>query len=212
MAPQGATETGSGLGPELEEVKRDLRASVRRKLAQITEQQREGWSSALCARVAKLPSLWTGRPVMVFAGLETEPDLSPLVIGLRAREIPVAVPRVDWAASGMVPALVEDLDVSLVSGEHGLRVPPASAEAVDPSELGAILVPALAYDEGMARLGRGGGFYDRFLALERVTAEPIGIAFEMQVVGRVPTASHDRAVSTVVTEQRVIEPERPDDA
>jgi 5-formyltetrahydrofolate cyclo-ligase len=69
----------------------------------------------------------------------------------------------------------------------------------------AVIVPGLAFDRAGDRLGRGGGYYDRFLgrvAMQR--AIKIGVCWELQVVDRVPTESHDVAVDWLCHEQGFI--------
>lgn len=86
----------------------------------------------------------------------------------------------------------------LVRAGFGLRVPDESAEEVTP---GILLVPLLAFDGRGYRLGYGGGYFDRTLALLRakdhVTA--IGLAFDIQKVDDVPHADYDERLDWVLT-------------
>ena len=67
-----------------------------------------------------------------------------------------------------------------------------------------IIVPALAYDHNGGRLGRGGGFYDRFLAHTEVKAVTCGLAFSEQLVDELPIHAHDYPVQILVTDKDVI--------
>lgn len=69
----------------------------------------------------------------------------------------------------------------------------------------AVIVPLLGFDTAGHRLGQGGGFYDRALARSRPFRQPlrIGYAYAVQQLGRVPVASHDIDLHTIVTEQGV---------
>ena len=64
-----------------------------------------------------------------------------------------------------------------------------------------MLVPAIALDRHGARLGYGGGFYDRFLAVS--AAVPVGVVFEALLLPRLPREAHDRLVAHIVTERGV---------
>mmetsp|Transcript_21950 Transcript_21950/g.18223 ORF Transcript_21950/g.18223 Transcript_21950/m.18223 type:complete len:203 (+) Transcript_21950:40-648(+) len=79
------------------------------------------------------------------------------------------------------------------------------ARALDTDSLDVIIVPGLAFDENCQRLGRGKGYYDRYLS--RWTSRPIliGVAFECQVVDEIPVSSRDVPVDYVVTESRIIQ-------
>ena len=87
----------------------------------------------------------------------------------------------------------------LVRGAMDIKVPADDAPEVVPDVL---LVPMLAFDRQGFRLGYGGGFYDRTLALLRkakpVTA--IGVAFAAQEMDHVPRGVHDEALDAVLTE------------
>ena len=115
----------------------------------------------------------------------------------------VCLPRVDWDAKGMVPAVVTDL-TTLVTHRHGIAEPGERAPVVAVEDLDLILVPGVAFDERCNRLGRGGGFYDRFLGGVGPDTPVAGIAFELQMVRSVPMERHDRAMDAVVTESRLI--------
>ena len=89
-------------------------------------------------------------------------------------------------------------------GAFGVREPFPEASEVRPDVL---LVPMLAFDRQGFRLGYGGGFYDRTLALLRQDGSPvaIGIAFAAQEVDRVPVAEYDQPLNWIVTEREAIE-------
>ena len=89
-----------------------------------------------------------------------------------------------------------------IAGVWGIPRPPDSSPLVEPDVL---LVPLMAFDRRGYRLGYGGGFYDRTLALLR-NKKPIvaiGIAFAAQEVDRVPHDDHDQPMDYVMTEKEV---------
>jgi 5-formyltetrahydrofolate cyclo-ligase len=90
-------------------------------------------------------------------------------------------------------------------GIWDIHIPLETAAELQPDVL---LVPMLAFDRRGYRLGYGGGFYDRTLAelrkLKRVVA--IGVAYAMQEMDEVPTASYDEPLDWILTERGVIEP------
>lgn len=85
------------------------------------------------------------------------------------------------------------------SGRGGMLEPDPAIPGIDPSELSLVIVPGLAFDSSGNRLGRGAGFYDRFLSRADLRALKIGVAFDVQVVPRVPISSGDVAMDGVVT-------------
>jgi 5-formyltetrahydrofolate cyclo-ligase len=81
-------------------------------------------------------------------------------------------------------------------------------EHPDPSGVDVVIVPGVAFTPGGARLGQGGGWYDRFLAAVRPDCTSIGVGFEEQVVDALPTEAHDIALDLVVTESGLVDPRR----
>jgi 5-formyltetrahydrofolate cyclo-ligase len=87
-----------------------------------------------------------------------------------------------------------------VAGVWDIQVPPPAAPAVDPDVL---LVPMLAFDRRGYRLGYGGGFYDRTLALLRARKAivAVGIAYAAQEMPQVPHGPGDQRLDYVMTER-----------
>ena len=86
----------------------------------------------------------------------------------------------------------------LAPGAFGIHEPLDSWPRAIPDLL---LVPLLAFDAAGNRLGYGGGFYDRTLALLNVPA--IGIAYAGQEVASLPRHAHDRTLAMILTEQGI---------
>ncbi len=145
-----------------------------------------------------------GRGVSSFMPLRAEKSRrSPLIERWIEEGRKVILPRVE----GDVMTLVEmdGLD-DLGPGYRGLLEPrPGAGRKVPWKEVEVALVPGLAFDLQGNRLGRGGGHYDRALPRLGPKALKIGLAFDFQVVERLPAEARDIPVHLVVTETRVIE-------
>lgn len=89
----------------------------------------------------------------------------------------------------------------LAAGALGIPQPADEAPALVPDVL---FIPLLAFDESGGRLGQGGGYYDRWLAAHP-EALRIGLAWDTQLVDRVPSEAHDMALHMVITSTRLYE-------
>ena len=97
-------------------------------------------------------------------------------------------------------------DTVLVRGPGG-PLEPRDKDWVPWDDVALVLVPGVAFDTGCARLGRGGGHYDRLLGRPRHRPPvKVGVAFDFQVFGRIPRVDTDVAMDVVVTETRTIRP------
>ena len=86
----------------------------------------------------------------------------------------------------------------MLAGRFGTRHP--ESEVMAP---GLLLVPLLAFDDRLMRLGYGGGYYDRTLA-GLPGCEAVGFAYARQQVGAVPTGDFDVPLDAIVTETAVL--------
>ncbi|WP_310021914.1 5-formyltetrahydrofolate cyclo-ligase [Croceicoccus sp. BE223] len=117
---------------------------------------------------------------------------------------PIALPRFAARGEAMDFAAWADPydDSDLVVAPYGSLQPDADAPAVVPDVL---FVPLLGFTESGARLGQGGGHYDRWLA-DHPQSLPIGLAWDVQKVDMLPLEPHDRLLAAVVTPTRLYGP------
>jgi 5-formyltetrahydrofolate cyclo-ligase len=180
--------------------KAELRREMRTRLAALGD-AREAKSKAIVATLARHPVFKSGRPVALYSPIPTEPDIEPLWESVLGR---FCYPRVKDGKMEFVE--VERLDHLTISSwhphirEHSLP----DARVVSPAEMGAILVPGLAFTKTGHRLGRGGGFYDRYLASLPAHTIKVGVCFALQIVETLPLEPHDQQMNVVVTENGLL--------
>ncbi|MCV7178159.1 5-formyltetrahydrofolate cyclo-ligase [Mycolicibacterium sphagni] len=140
--------------------------------------------------------------VCAYLPVGSEPGSPEMVDRLRKLCARVLLPVTRSGADGRPLALLWGVYVpgALVAARFGLLEPaepwlPSSAVA----EADVVLVPALAVDRNGVRLGRGGGFYDRSLALCRPGARLVAVVRDEEVVDELPSEPHDIRVTHVVT-------------
>jgi len=178
-----------------------LRQEIGRRLAQLGPGEIRRRSALACGYlVERFPDPGV---VMAYLALPGEADPAGAMALWRARGVRVAAPRVNWSDRSMEPALV-GAGGELVETRHGLREPGPGAPVVPIGEIGLVVVPGVAFTGSGERLGRGGGFYDRFLARLSPGASAVGLVLSCQVVGELPAESHDRSVGLVITEDGVV--------
>lgn len=161
-------------------------------------------SSAILDHLVALPVWASARAVMLYAPLPAEVDVSPLLEWGRRRGLAVLLPWLDPARRRMEARQVRAWDETEI-GPLGLRVPPATARAWSLDASTVVVVPGLAFDREGWRLGRGAGYYDRFLS-EWPGAWRVGVVPARFVFPRIPHADHDRRMDWIVTEKGVAGP------
>ena len=155
-------------------------------------------SDAISNTLASTACVASASSIMVFLPLPREVDLRKLVRTWIDEGKSVSVPIVKWKSKSMQPGLLTSLEPeALVATKHSL-LEPREKHPVPPESLDIVIVPGLAFDSAGGRLGRGGGFYDRFLALVRPPVS-IGVAFEEQIVDHVELEPHDQQLTAIAT-------------
>ncbi len=187
----------------LEQAKMDCRKRARSALARLSAHDQVEASERICRAIAACKCWGVCSTVLAFQSVPGEPDLTELIVSGLADGKRVALPRIDWAAVSMDPAPIRDLDRDLIATKHGLREPKKTCGTIEVGAIDIVLVPGMAFDRSGRRVGRGGGFYDRFLARPDRRAKLVGVAFEAQVMDRVPTGARDIAVDFLATETGV---------
>ncbi len=92
----------------------------------------------------------------------------------------------------------------LAPGKFGV-LEPQDGERLALEKLDLIVVPGVAFDLSGHRLGYGRGFYDRALSVCRADCARVGFAYDFQLVTALPAAQHDKRLSALVTESRILD-------
>ncbi len=159
-------------------------------------------AAALAQNLLTLPELVGVSVVLAYGATPEEIDPGPAVRVLRDRGAAIAYPRIE--APGVLGLhLIED-EADLERGPYGLTQPAANALRLAREAVDAVIVPGVAFDLAGARLGYGGGYYDRLLPTLRPGCARVGVAYDEQVLERIPAQDHDVLVDVLVTPTRVI--------
>jgi 5-formyltetrahydrofolate cyclo-ligase len=187
----------------LRDAKSELRQLMREHLGAMSEDERRRASSDACARLCRREAFRHASVIMLYMSVAGETDATPAAIRAFQLGRTVCVPRFDWDRGWTRVIEVTSFDDHYLEiDEHGVR-PPRGGQLIVPETVDVVVVPGLAFDARGHRLGRGDGYYDRFLARLPQSTTTIGLCFDHQIVDNVPVDETDRGVDLVVTERRV---------
>ena len=152
-------------------------------------------SAVVCEKILALAEFRRAKTVMAFSPIRDEINIRPILSAILQSGKTLALPVVDKKNRLLIPRVVADLQSDLAPSYMGILEPSAACPAAEKIDL--IIAPAAACDDDGYRLGYGGGFYDRFLAL----ADPDSVApiFRCQRVREVPRESHDFPVRKIIS-------------
>jgi 5-formyltetrahydrofolate cyclo-ligase len=185
-----------------EDPKAALRRAASARRDALPAQARQAAAETIAARQFPL-SIAPGMIVSGFMPMKSEINPLPLLCRLVDAGADLALPAVAGRGQPLVMRAWH-FGEALKAGVWGIREPRPEAPEVEPDIL---LVPLLAFDRDGYRLGYGGGYYDRTIAVlrSRKTVTAIGICFAAQEVASVPVTPRDARLDLVLTEREVID-------
>ena len=189
----------------LKREKQEIRQKLLERLLSLTKNEIERRSKNVEDKLSELPFYKKAKMIMVYYPLRGEVDILRKIrrdLGSKRFCFPV----MDLEAKNLRIFEISNLEQDFGPGPRGVMQPDTqSSKEVDVKDIDMVIVPGLAFDRKKNRLGRGAGFYDRFLQNVTTPTKKVGIAFEFQILENLPTnLSWDQKVDTVVSEDFVI--------
>lgn len=198
-------------------IKKELRHEVLARRDAMVASAREQASHAICQKLKdRLARLSAGLTVAVYAPMKSEVDLEDFIAWCYTQKLTVVFPctnikgstprmymrSVEYRAwqDGNVPFIANPLKRFAEDDEAVSDFPICAPESI-----AAVIIPMVAFDNDLQRLGYGGGNYDEYLGLVSrettpgSTVEFIGVAFETQRVDQVPTEPHDLPLPCIIS-------------
>lgn len=184
--------------------KQRIRERIRRKRRRLSRQDVAEASSRITDRLLAVPEVDRARTVHCYVSWKNEADTHDLIRILLKQGHRVVVPIIDVATKTLRHSEVRDFR-ELKAGTYGILEP--APEHIRPTalqDIDVIIVPGVAFDLTGHRIGFGGGYYDAFLAT--TGALKIALAYQFQIVDKIPTREEDQRVDIIVTEENVHRP------
>ena len=148
-------------------------------------------AASVFKKIEQLELFARSNNIMLFSSLKDELPTHDVIKKWAATKN-IYLPRVNGENLEVVKFEPNDMAV----GSYNI-LEPTSSDLFPPEKLDLIIVPGVAFDPAGNRLGRGKGFYDRFLT--QCTAPTIAVCFDCQLVEDLPTQPHDVKIMNVVT-------------
>lgn len=178
-----------------QERKQALRRSV---LPLRTEAARDAEATEALLERLMSRSVWReAKTILAYLAMPTEIDIDTLIGTALATGKTVAVPVLTKVRGVMEAVRLDDL-TAVVPRTWGIREPRDVTAVIAPQTIDLVLVPGTAFGKDGARLGAGGGYYDRYLP--QTDAFRLGIAAECMLTEDIPMTATDAVMDAVVTE------------
>ena len=172
--------------------KKETRRAVRERVKALSAEEKAQKSTMLALALVVHPAVRSAGVVALFSPLSDEPQVGE-IIPVIAGERSVVLPRVE----GDVMRFYPYSPASMGTGSYGIQEP-LEGEAVDPSSIDVMVVPGVAFTADGARLGRGKGYYDKYMSLPGFRARTLGVCYSQQLLEELPVDGHDVKIDEII--------------
>ncbi len=143
--------------------------------------------------------------IMVYIDFRNEVSTEELIKHSIMENKKVIIPISIVETKELLLSQLYNYDTELTKGSYGILEPKKEfVRKVSPQIIDLVLIPGVCFDRRGYRIGYGGGYYDRFLCNLRNNVAKIALAFDLQLVEKVPYDTHDIPVDHIITENDII--------
>lgn len=190
-----------------------MKKEFRKKVISLRKTQQPDFikknSDIIKDKLLKMDCIKNASTIMLYLDFNNEVITDNLIKELILLDKIVASPITIIKEKKLIPCQIKDFENGIQYGAYNIREPkPNCSPEINIKDIDVVIVPAVAYDINGFRLGYGGGFYDRFLENIREDAVTIGVAFDLQIFNEVPKEPHDAQLDYIITESRIIMPNK----
>lgn len=184
------------------ESKKKLRERILTFLREQPVTVRSQKSSQISCKLLKSKEFVESQIILFYASFDGEVETFEMMKQAKKLGKVVVLPVVDRSQKKIIPSVVQSLEDSLGLNIYGIKEPDLkNTNMVNVDDIDLVLVPGVAFDKQNRRVGRGGGYYDRFLTALPQKTPKIGLAFDFQILDSLNgvVEDHDVPVSWVLT-------------
>ena len=181
-------------------MKHKIRAHIKEKIKTYSELEKSRKSDIIRDRLFNEEVFKKAKVVMFYVSLKDEVNTLSMIDEALKTGKRVAVPVILREEKRLIAGEIGNRKEDLESQHFGIYQPKEGRVREVPLEnIDLVIVPGIAFDKYNVRLGRGHGYYDRFLCALPNKTKTIGLAFDFQVVPNLPKDSHDVPVWKTIT-------------
>lgn len=176
--------------------KNEIRRKIKGLRLLLPEETRLSAAREVFDRLEKTAAFMLSERIMMYHSLPDELSTHEFLAKWKGKK-KFYLPRVNGIDLEILPYEESRLELGSFHIEE-----PTGNDLTEPMEIELVVVPAVAYDRKGRRLGRGKGFYDRFLGSTRATK--IGVGYDFQLLDDLPVEPHDISMDIVITQNETI--------
>ena len=181
-------------------MKHKIRSEIKHKFKAYSELEKLRKSDIIRGKLFNEEEFKKSKVVMFYVSLKDEVDTCVMIDEALKAGKRICVPVILKEEKKLIAGEIHNRLMDLESQHFGIFQPRGErVKEIPLSDIDLVVVPGVAFDKKNIRLGRGHGYYDRFLSGLPDTTKTIGLAFDFQVLEDLPQDSHDIPVSKTIT-------------
>ncbi len=183
--------------------KKRLRLEMQKASESMPEYMRNTADTAIYNTLIKLPEYISAENIFIYISSGDEVSTEAIIQAMLNDKKNVFVPLCYGA--GIMDAIKLNDTNELRRGLYGIPEPPCENACIPPQKLDLIIVPGVCFSEEGARLGRGAGYYDRYISRAK-SSVTVGLCRENNLISSINTDEHDEQIDIIITEKRTVRP------
>lgn len=184
--------------------KKEVRRAILEHRDNIGANIKEEWDKKIFSKLMNSEDYKNADVIFVFVSFRSEVDTHRIIVQALKDSKTICVPKINVKEKEMEIFKIENLE-ELKLGYYGILEPREDCQKVDCNYIDLILMPGAAFDNQGGRVGYGGGFYDRFLKRMNKKVKRIALAYEFQVLDKVPVEEFDVRIDGIITNEKYVE-------
>ena len=185
--------------------KEEIRRNISNQRLSLTSEEIENKSHQIFLNLLKSEEYINFPNIMFYVATRSEVQTEEMIKVSIKMGKKIFIPIILTDCIDLAPSRLFDFDRELEKGKKGIFEPKQEYRRLFPPEdIDLIILPGIAYDIRGNRIGRGCGYYDNFLRKICPSTKIIALAFEIQIVKKIPADTNDIPVHKIITEDRII--------
>ena len=179
--------------------KKELREKVLRLLRNQDGKERIAKSLLIKDKLFDRDDFREASSIMFYASFDGEVVTHNMITEALQLGKTIGLPITETEGYHLSPRIIEDFERDVVAGPYGIKQP-RKLPHNEMYQIDMVIVPGIVFDQDNHRIGWGAGYYDRFLGNLPSTTKTIGLAFDFQIVDKIPRLDpHDVSLDCVLS-------------
>ncbi len=185
--------------------KEKIRKDILQRRLSLSSEEIKNKSNQIFLNLVKTTEFLNSQNIMFYVATRSEAQTEEMIKASLKMGKRIFVPIILPDCINLAPSRLINFDRELEKGKKGILEPKKEYRRLFPTEnIELIILPGIAFDLTGNRIGRGLGYYDNFLKKVSPSTKLIALAFEMQIIEKVPAHRNDIPVHKIITEKRII--------